>query len=442
MSFRVGKIRVSRSADGFSIRGATFATAPALGLPEETLPFFSLSYALGNIYASFSRPIAVFDDVLYPPGRCEDAEKAYRAYLREAEGFGVKVVGGHTGCYDGIELPLIVTSAVGTEPERRDPVRPGDSVLLVGRPFLESEWLEYLAGYRSRSVNWRELTPLPLLMRLSEMKDVKILHDVSEGGIWGALLELQEVTGLGIELEEEFHRIVGSRSPADPSYGVVLAVTEEPRRICSEFDECVEIGRINGGNERLTASFSSSLVELYGAVTSWDVKLNRLGVFLRRLKGVECMSRLIPEVGTNVVYAESPGDPPERIAGVNGRIVRSVEGFRSGRPAYGTSRHMALVLKEAMKSDPSIRAAINITLSDALLRVLRELGYETQEASSVDSYCPVLEELRRRGVMSFAVVEPPGYGLEGNVVLFARSLEDLLELLMKICEGLRRLSAT
>ncbi len=103
---------------------------------------------------------------------------------------------------------------------------------------------------------------------------------------------------------------------------------------------------------------------------------------------------------------------------------------------------MALVLKEAMRSDPSIRAAINITLSDAILRVLRELGYEMQEASSVDSYCPVLDELRRRGVMSFAVVEPPGYGLEGNVVLFARSLEDLLELLMKICDGLRRLSAT
>jgi len=36
-------------------------------------------------------------------------------------------------------------------------------------------------------------------------------------------------------------------------------------------------------------------------------------------------------------------------------------------------------------------------------------------------------------------VEPPGYGLEGNIVIFSKDLDELLKLLVRICESLQKL---
>ncbi len=444
MESRLGKVRFGSSLDGFYSENYTYATAPAIGLPEDTLPFFSLSYALGNVYASFSEPLYVFDEILFPPDGCINAKEAYGLYLEEAKKFGVKVIGGHTGCYEGIELPLIVTNAVGkrVKVERKKPSL-GDSVFLFGKPFLESEWLEYLAGKSYKEIDWREISPVKVLRSLYKNQKIKILHDVSEGGIWGSLLEIQESQGLGIKLDENFYKILGGRSPADPSYGTVLAVADKNsyERLCNKLEDCTIIGEVTKPEDGLTASFKSDLVELYGAVSSWDVKLNRLGVFLKKIKSVNCLSELVPEVGTNVVIAESPGDPIEKIAGVDGRIVRSVKGVRVGKPAYGASRHMALVLKEAMRNDESIRAAINIRLHEGVVKILKNMGYELQEIKSTDSFCPVWEEIKQKGLKSWALAEPPGYGLEGNIVLFSKDLDELLKLIQKICGELRDLSS-
>jgi predicted fused transcriptional regulator/phosphomethylpyrimidine kinase/hydrogenase maturation factor len=438
----LGKLRIKRSLNGFSSENYTYATAPAIGLPEDTLPFFSLSYALGNIYAKFSEPLYVFDEILLPPDDCEKAIKLYETYLKEAENFDVKVIGGHTGCYDGLEMPLIVTNAVGRKVNlNREKPTLGDDVLLIGKPFLESEWLEYLAGKSYNKIEWRKLTPVNFLKALYKTNEVKLLHDVSEGGLWGALLEIQENIGLGIRLDENFYELLGGRSAADPSYGTVIAIADKAhyRSVCNKFEDCAIIGEITRTEEGLTAKFSSELVELYGAVSSWDVKLNKLAVFLKKVKTIKCLSELIPEVGTNVVLAESAGDPVEKIAGVDGRIVRSVKGIRVGKPAYGSSKHMALVLKEAMKSDPSIRVAINLRLHEGVVKVLKDMGYVLQEVKNTDSYCPVLEELKQKGLKSWALVEPPGYGLEGNIVLFSKDLDELLKLLARICESLQKL---
>ncbi len=444
MENRLGKVRFGELLDGFSSENYTYATAPAIGLPENTLPFFSISYALGNVYASFSEPLYVFDEILYPPGDCRGAQEAYSLYIKEATNFGVKVIGGHTGCYDGIELPLIVTNAVGKKLKiKRKKLSLGDSVILFGKPFLESEWLEYLAGRNFKDINWREITPVKILRSLYKNQEIKLLHDVSEGGIWGALLEVQKNQGLGIRLDENFYKILEGRSPADPSYGTVVAVADKSayRHLCDKSENCMIIGEITKPDEGLATEFSSELVELYGAVSSWDVKLNKLGIFLKKIKNINCLSELIPEVGTNVVAAESPGDPIEKIAGIDGRIVRSVEGVRVGKPAYGASKHMALVLKEAMKNDENIRVAINIRLHEGVIKILKSMGYELQEVKSTDPYCPVWDELKQKGLKSWALIEPPGYGLEGNIVLFSKDLDDLLKLIIKICEGLKELSS-
>ncbi len=99
MHNNAGKIRIKKDLDASKLwKNFVVSTAPAIGLPEDTLPFFALSYALGNVLASFAEPEFVTDTITLPPQSCNSAIKLYRSLVETAKRFGVKVTGGHTRC--------------------------------------------------------------------------------------------------------------------------------------------------------------------------------------------------------------------------------------------------------------------------------------------------------------------------------------------------------
>jgi predicted fused transcriptional regulator/phosphomethylpyrimidine kinase len=89
---------------------------------------------------------------------------------------------------------------------------------------------------------------------------------------------------------------------------------------------------------------------------------------------------LIPEVGTNFVYALERAREIHDVAGVEGRIVR-VKGtvYPVGRIEFGASDHMARVILTVMKYDPSIRSAANIRFSETTVDVMDDLMLEICE---------------------------------------------------------------
>ena len=86
---------------------------------------------------------------------------------------------------------------------------------------------------------------------------------------------------------------------------------------------------------------------------------------------------LIPEVGTNIVYAIPGSRTPMDVAAVEGRIVRA-----RGRPtpvghvAFGASDHVARIVLTAMKFDPGTRSAANIRYSPELIDLMEDLFLE------------------------------------------------------------------
>jgi hydroxymethylpyrimidine/phosphomethylpyrimidine kinase len=90
--------------------------------------------------------------------------------------------------------------------------------------------------------------------------------------------------------------------------------------------------------------------------------------------------RLIPEVGTNIVYSLARGREVYDVAGVEGRIVR-VKGkvHPVGSVEFGASDHMARTVLTAMKYDPSIRSAANIRFSEETLEILKDMMLEICE---------------------------------------------------------------
>lgn len=88
-------------------------------------------------------------------------------------------------------------------------------------------------------------------------------------------------------------------------------------------------------------------------------------------------ARLLPEVGTNIVYALPGARETGDVAGVLGRIIR-MEGrvHPVGGVSFGASDHMARAVITAMRFDPTIRSVANIRFSEETLSVIQELMFE------------------------------------------------------------------
>jgi len=104
--------------------------------------------------------------------------------------------------------------------------------------------------------------------------------------------------------------------------------------------------------------------------------INDLNFALDKLRG-GMDPRLIPEVGSNLVYALPGAREPGDVAGVEGRIVRLRGSIHPvGEVAFGASDHVARIVLTAMRFDPEMRSAANIRFSDALASFIDELSFD------------------------------------------------------------------
>ncbi|MEM4563066.1 MAG: AIR synthase related protein, partial [Thermofilum sp.] len=115
----VGKLGLSRlrplleragvraELDANEVEGFLVTVNPAVGVPDELLGFFAFHYSASNIAAAFGKPEYSLLDLTLPPGYPpEKAELILSTFIEECRKYGVKLVGGHTGRYEGVEYPL------------------------------------------------------------------------------------------------------------------------------------------------------------------------------------------------------------------------------------------------------------------------------------------------------------------------------------------------
>lgn len=92
------------------------------------------------------------------------------------------------------------------------------------------------------------------------------------------------------------------------------------------------------------------LIEMHGQIC----------MALDLLESCREFSTLIPEVRTNLVYCLKSAQDAEDVLAIDGRItVVSGRPHACGSPRFGASSHMARLLLELRKRDPTLRAGIN-----------------------------------------------------------------------------------
>jgi hydroxymethylpyrimidine/phosphomethylpyrimidine kinase len=99
----------------------------------------------------------------------------------------------------------------------------------------------------------------------------------------------------------------------------------------------------------------------------------RMSLALNILEGCQEFACLIPEVRTNLVYARPNSQTRADVLAVDGRIT-VVEGMpkAAGKLKFGASSHMARLILEVRKVDPSIRAGVDFANDPKLAAWLKE----------------------------------------------------------------------
>jgi thiamine-phosphate diphosphorylase len=104
-------------------------------------------------------------------------------------------------------------------------------------------------------------------------------------------------------------------------------------------------------------------IEMYG----------RMFIALNRIECCREFASIIPEVRTNLVYARPNPGSREDVLAIDGRIT-VVKGMphASGLPRFGASSHMARLMVELSKTEPSFRAGIDFANDQKLAKWLEE----------------------------------------------------------------------
>jgi len=458
MRVEVGKLGLSRlrplleragvraELDANEVEGFLVTVNPAVGVPDELLGFFAFHYSASNIAAAFGKPEYSLLDLTLPPGYPpEKAELILSTFIEECRKYGVKLVGGHTGRYEGVEYPLASSTMLGRRLRPRLAPEEGDRVYLLGKVGSEAAWL---AGAQ---VELEELTPLPKALKLAEIGGVKLAHDVSEGGLLGALLEVSafyrrviEVDRGSVPVEERAPRV--SEPLALPSYGALIAVGDATvRRDAASLGlECYEIGRVLSEGTGVVVDGAlvqeapiSEVVALYAPGVAGKGELAAVALAAERFCSLRGVERLIPEVGVNIAYARPGAESPNDVAAIEGRIVRTSRGVRAcGKPAFGASRHLAGVLLAVSARRPHIRAALNLKPERELLEALGRLGLRVARVEP-SSACPIAEA-SKKGLEADAYYYEAAPGLEPSLVILAEDPLKLIELLEEALALLER----
>ncbi len=179
------------------------------------LPFdIAVHSAANDITAAGGEIIGILMTVLLPEGSPEAVlQNMIKETEKTCEACRIEIMGGHTEITAFVNQPVITVTGVGKIRRSRATatagVLPGDEIVmtkwagLLGTAILAREHNRKLTSrynhdFIQNAVQFISYLPTGKEALLSEKAEVKLMHNASNGGIFGALWELGARTGLGL----------------------------------------------------------------------------------------------------------------------------------------------------------------------------------------------------------------------------------------------------
>jgi len=173
----------------------------------------------------------------------------------------------------------------------------------------------------------------------------------------------------------------------------------------------------------------------FSSFTPRDPVINELEEAVEALMKIDGFNKLVPQVGSNMVYSKANPSQSGDVAGIEGRIIKGkVLPIRCGGIAYDASDYLASVILEANRFARKILAAVNIRGGQDIPFMLIEAGlsYQVLPSKLMDEGCPVRYHLEHADEIVDAYVHPGDFGIEATTTILAENPALLVEIISRM----------
>lgn len=170
--------------------------------------------ACNDISAGGGEPLAVMITMLLPPEiKREEIAQIMEEAQATATELDVDILGGHTEITSAVNRVVLSLTAIGRVKEPLRGIQPGDSLVMTkslgleGVSIIVAEKEEIRAHLSEEDIE--DAKVMGTLLSIAEeakiglKHDVNFMHDITEGGLVGALSEMGHECGLGFVIEAE-----------------------------------------------------------------------------------------------------------------------------------------------------------------------------------------------------------------------------------------------
>jgi predicted fused transcriptional regulator/phosphomethylpyrimidine kinase len=179
-------------------------------------------------------------------------------------------------------------------------------------------------------------------------------------------------------------------------------------------------------------------------VTNEDTKniILPLQLAIKRLEECKEFGKLIPEVGSNMVYARQDAKTLDDVAGLTGRIIKvKNQAVAVGEVEFGWSKYMSSVILTALTIDRNTRTAISLRNDEKIVLACQSLGLELIEfgdkapESYVKEKCVTPFVLLTLNKVPDGIYDHGDIGIEPLIILFGAEPINLAQTVCKVAKA-------
>lgn len=228
------------------------STDPITGAAKD-IGELGVHISCNDVATAGAEPVAILITILAPPKtKEEDIEFIMKQAGETSKEMNVEIVGGHTEITDAVNRIVVNTTVIGRQIEENLPrpreTKVGDKVLITkyagieGTAIIAKDLEENLIGKLDKDKITMAQDMASMISVVKEGKiaseiGVRYMHDITEGGVYGAIWEASQAIGKGIKIwkdsipVKEVTREIGSILNIDIyrliSSGAMLIIGEE-----------------------------------------------------------------------------------------------------------------------------------------------------------------------------------------------------------------------
>lgn len=249
------------------------STDPITGATKD-IGKLAIHISCNDVASSGAEPIGVLLTILAPPSTTEeDIEKIMRDAGQASEEINIEIMGGHTEITDAVNRIVINTTVIGKQLKSKlrdyNEIEIGDKVLITKYAGIEgtsiiAKELEHILIDKIGKEKLKIAQDMDSMLsvvkegRICGELGVNYMHDITEGGIFGAVWEATKAIGKGIKINEG-----------------LIPVKDVTKEIMDVLD--IDIYRLISSGSMLIIAKEEKLKEIYEKLEKDDIKISVIG---------------------------------------------------------------------------------------------------------------------------------------------------------------------